>query len=489
MHDAESATSTRDSPILDYLRAIKRQAWVIALIPAIALAAALAALSFQDPVYRASMKIVVVGQSDGETQIVIGSQGLTQTMRNLMQSEVVAETVVTRLGLEMTPQAFTRKLQVAVEPSSSVLEISYDSTDKAVAVAALEQVAAVFIDLVDQRLGVRSGQVTPSVARPLIFATVFDPAHLQPNRISPRPAQTLAFAGFVGLALGLIAGLMREALDRRLRTGREAEEWFGAPLVGALPKGEWDKRTLALRSTGKGRGARRLGLALQALRANIEFSRDWRGRTVILIASVSGEAGAAAVAANLAASSAQSGRDVIVVEAELSEPDLARRLGAATGGARGLVEVLEGEANLESVLQPIRLRTVAAEPKALASSGARRSAGAAGLPPIESSRGSLRVLPRGRAPRNAFATLSADRADELVTRLRAMAGLVIIETSSLFSGEVFPLVSEVDGVVVVARARRTTRQQAKSARTLLERLDARRIGVLLTDADSRDSGA
>jgi uncharacterized protein involved in exopolysaccharide biosynthesis len=100
-----------------YVRFLKRHLWLIVLVVATALAATAFVTFRQDSVYRATMK-VVVAQSGGTSQPDIGSQKLSQTMTNLLESDVVATEVIRRLDLDTTPHALLKDLNVSFKPDS-----------------------------------------------------------------------------------------------------------------------------------------------------------------------------------------------------------------------------------------------------------------------------------------------------------------------------------------------------------------------------------
>src|SRR5207247_7572751 len=112
------------------------------------------------------------------------------------------------------------RVHVSTSPDSSVLDVSYETSDRPEAVRVLAEMGAVFTGLVRQKLG------EPRTRGAEITATVFDPAHLEPGRVSPRPARTLGIAGALGLAIALVLALVRESLDNRIRGRRDAEKWF-----------------------------------------------------------------------------------------------------------------------------------------------------------------------------------------------------------------------------------------------------------------------
>ncbi len=463
-------------PLRHYLRFLRRQGWLIVLVPAVAIAFGLYLVSRQESIYRAKMGIFVA-QAGGQFQPQLGTQPLTQTMTNILESEVIARRVVDELNLPITSGALLKKLRVKVKPDSSVLDVSYDSPNKRRAVIVLNQVAKEFKVVIRETLG--AGTLKNSGPFRIV-ATVFNPPHLEPRRVSPQPVKVLSFAGALGLALGLIFAFARESLDNRLRGRRDAEEWYGAPVIGALPRAVRGKPPASIASKPR-RNQQKVIEALQLLRANYQFSAGLTGPTLLVTSALDRE-GKTTVVANLSMALAMAGKDVICVEADVRRPALHRLLGAPEP-APGLVDVVEGRIGVDEALHEIELFRPATNGGQPAESATGTATSSNGPARGSSFGGRLRLLPAGQRPANPAAVLSAERIGELVKDLSARASYVIFDSPPLLSaGEALPLALNVDSVIVVARQGRTTRERARAVRATLDGLGTRQLAVVIMDA-------
>jgi succinoglycan biosynthesis transport protein ExoP len=456
-------------PLREYLRFLKRQAPLIALVPAISIATAALFVSAQDPVYRASMGIIVT-QGGGETRPEIGDRALTQTMTQILESNEVAQRVVDELNLPMTSADLLKKLKIEVKPDSAILGVSYDSKDRQEARAVLASLGRSFLTQAREQLGATNSPKNPG---PLgIFARISDRPHVDPDPVAPQPVRTIGFAGALGLALGLILAFARESLDDRIRGRGNAEDWFGAPVIGTLPRGFRGKPPAYLREVGRGRV--RQVEALQILRANFQFMTSGLSGPTLVVTSAVGDEGKTTVVASLSMSLAIGGEDVIAVESDLRRPNLHAFLGVPTA-TTGLADVLDGRAKLADALHEVELF----HPSGNGANGtaATETAARPGLG------GRLRVLSAGTSTTDPTSTLTADRLAKLVAELKKQSSYVIFDSPALLlAGEALPLAVGVDSVIVVARQGYTTRTRAEGVRAMLRGLGAQKVVVVLIDA-------
>ena len=459
-----------ESPLRQYLQILKRQAWIVLLVPAVTLAATYALLEARDPVYRASTTLVVGTRARTDLPPQLGTSGVTRTMRNLLESDVIARTVIRRHRLNMSVEEFRKKLKVEVLPDTSVINVKYDSTQPRLALSVITEINRLFTQQVADTLGTE----TPGGAgRPGSFHIVvrpFDPPHIEPEPIARNPVTSLIFAGLAGVVLGILLAVAREALDSRIRSRKDAEIWFGAPVLGALPKGL--NRNPPPGVGPEGAREDRRSASLDLLRARVQFAQRGNGSegSTILVTSAGPGSGKAAVTANLAASLARAGERVVCVDANLRRPSLHKYLGLPAQ-APGLVDVLESAVELDDALIRIELAPPSEN----------------GAKPNEA-KGRLDVL-RAGSPPSRMDLLTPEAVERLLAGLRERADYVVFDSPTLLVSDFFPLAVQSDNVLLVARRGRTTKAQAESARVTLEGLGVENVGVVLTDVPPGDGYA
>ena len=448
-----------DSALRQYLRTIRRQAWLVVLVPVLVVAAMFVVSKTQDDIYRASMTLVVGTQPLKSGSPEFGDFALTRNMVTLLEDGYITRNVIRRLGLDMKAGDFDERLSVAVLPETAVMTVSYDSTDPQLAKNVITEIARIYPRHVDDTLGTRQPGEPRSAGSFDVVFRFYDRPHVQADPVGPKTGANIIFGAVAGIALGLLLAVAREALDSRLRERKEAEQWFDAPIVGTLPKG------MGGVSARRGSGHDRRTATLDLLRARMEFTGAGINGPTILVADSGPDMGKSIVAANLGAALARGGKRVIVIDADIRRPRLHRSLGVDPTGRPGLVDVLEGHSDVDEALIPVEMP----------------SSNSNGAGPTEVA-GSLELLASGSTLGPVSDVFTAEAVAQLAERLLARADYLIFDSPPLSVAESYPLAVRADNVLVVARRGRTTKDQAEWARETLEEIGVEKVGIVLTDS-------
>jgi len=484
------------SALRRYAIVLRRQWWLIAVVVVLAFGSSVAYVAHKQSVYGAQMKIVVgQGQALFVPDVSNAVQPFTQTMTDLIQSNVVAQQTITRLHLNIKPNVLIGHLSVSSPPEASVLQLTYEDTNPLRAREVLATIGQVFAELVDNRLGGRGAKATSkstgagaaaeAVSAP-VSATVFDPAHLLPGRLSPKPGRTYLIAIVLGVIAGVLLAFLRDALTSRIRNEEEAHEAFQAPVVGSLPPGTIGT-TPAQVPLMPPKLSLRMSESMQVLAATLRYAGSRTENGVILITSAQPEEGKSTVSAQVSTIIAQSGYSVVTVDADLRRPSLHRFFGLESGSS-GVGDVLAGEVALADVLISTSVTPTDTESDsfALARGGATRRTERVSVRQPSPSAGNpaeLLLLPAGTPHHNPAQVLSLGGLAQLIAQLREVADYVVIDTPPLLiSGDAFPLVQLADLVVVVCREGTATREHARALRERLATLGVSEFSVVLTEA-------
>lgn len=468
----------------EYAQIFWRRWLSIAIMVVVAVSAATVFTLTQTPVYRSSMKIVV-GQGEGVFRAEFGGavDEFTQTMSDLLESDVIARTVIENLQLETSPTEFLGNLNVGTKPSTAVLDVSYDDTSRARGREVLQELGDVFTQLVRENLAGTNEESGAS----RITASIFDPAHSQADPVSPRRLLNLLVAGAVGLVLGLLLALTREHFDDRLRGIEEVEQVFGEKNTSTLPPNFLGDLVSAPPPLGASDRSRRsrvdpvlAELMTDRLRSDLLWPWEGDDPRTIVITSARAEEGKTTLAANLSLAIARAGNDVILVEADLRRPRLHEYLRLPPGPSSSLDMVMNGHRSVDEALISVSMQRVA--PQGLAPEGVVRST--TGSTRGRRNTGSLRAilaLP-GQAVETSFSTSAVA---ELVGELHRLAPIVVIDTPPLLSiTDGYPFVLQADVVVATIRNGQSTVASTQELRHVYGRLGVQdRVKTVVTEID------
>lgn len=190
--------------------------------------------------------------------------------------------------------------------------------------------------------------------------------------------------------------------------------------------------------------------AYRTLRTNLEFSSLDHPLKSMVVTSTGPEEGKSTTLANLSVATAQAGRKVILVDCDLRRPRLHELFGV--NNESGLTTMVVDETAMK---QPPLQET--------------------GVP-------GLQLLPSGPQPPNPVELLASRRMAEVIDLLTDQADMVLFDAPPVVAvTDAAVLSSRVDGVLLVIGAGATKRDYVRQAKALLEKVNARVVGTVLTN--------
>ena len=275
---------------------------------------------------------------------------------------------------------------------------------------------------------------------------------------SPKTVRNTIVGWILGLLLGIGLAALLERHDRRLREPKEFEETFGLPVLTEIS----ETKSLARPDNGMGELLAAEGDAFQMLRARLRYFNVDRDIHSVLVTSAVPAEGKTTVAWNLALSAAGAGLRTVFVEADFHQQTIARQTPTLPSG---LSEILSGQSSLRSAVQ-----RVPTEDRQNGKEGIRH----------------LDVIVSGSKPPNPVELLESEGMKRLVAELSDDYDLVVIDSPPLpILADGIPLTKLVDGVIVVGRINKTTRDEAQALHEQLESLGAPVLGVVANRVSRR----
>ncbi|UZI27875.1 lipopolysaccharide biosynthesis protein [Streptomyces sp. VB1] len=259
----------------------------------------------------------------------------------------------------------------------------------------------------------------------------------------------LGLGGVVGLALGLLLSWVRLVFDPAVRSPRELVRSLGAPLLGTLPR----ERAAAGSMLAIGRGTSRLAEEYRAVAFRLAYDPSFAESRRLLVTAPRGDnTAAAAAAANLAAAFAEMGRDVLLVEADLRTPSLARDLGSGSHEVR--------------------------PPRWAAAEGGGWPAGGRTNVDVPGS-GAFALIP-GTTVDNVPRALTSPPVGRIVAEADRTGNVVIVLAPPVLSyADAVALVDRVEGVMVVCDPREVHRSDLERIREIIGASGGAVLGALL----------
>ncbi|QFS43260.1 GumC family protein [Nostoc sphaeroides] len=292
-------------------------------------------------------------------------------------------------------------------------------------------------------------------------ARILSEALLPKKPVSPIILLNLALGGFLGFFLGIGAALLLEAEDKSVKTAEEAQQLLDYPLLGTIPL--FDQKTRLARGESitelpvLNNPYSSVNAAFEMLQINLGFTfYDKELKVVVVSSSVMNE-GKSFIAANLAIATAQMGKRVLLIDADMRRPRQHEMW--QQPNLMGLSNVLVGQATLAEAAKEVMIN--------------------------------LELLTSGTIPPNPAALLDSQSMKRLLQQAAQDYDCIIIDTLPLSIMPDASIVGKMaDGMLLVARPGIVTSAAAKTTKGLLENSRVPVLGLVVNcvATDNNDYG-
>ncbi len=298
---------------------------------------------------------------------------------------------------------------------------------------------------------------------------IIDPATVPSSPISPNRPRNMAAGLMFGLILGVTLAFVQEAMDSSVRTTEEAERLVNAPALAIIPAENDAQRRKQIAGDSSSPGAlaaSTMGMTVltrpsspisesfRSLRTAVLLSTAPRPPQTLLVTSAQMGEGKTSTATNLAMSFAQRQGPVLIIDADMRRPSVAKTLGVSN--EKGLSSFLTGAHPLDEVL--IQFERIP----------------------------NLWILPAGPRPPDPAELLSSQMMEStLKDLLKRFTQIVIDSPPLLLVTDAVILSATVDGVILVVSSGTTARGALSRAHRILENAGSRVLGMVLNKVDMR----
>lgn len=495
-----------------YLRPVLRWWWLIVLAMVIGGVSAYLILRQRPPVYISTGTVMVgtaLQERNPDSQQLSLTQGLAQTYARIAQRPSVKNATMAALGMDWLPQ-------YTVRPESQLIEVTVTDVDpqRAYAVATElinqlillspggqeRQAREVFIqeqlrkleqsmreteaeidrrraDLSaalsarqirqyeDQIAALEAKQATlQSTYIGLLASTdqgstntvnVLDPPTVPVEPVPDRMYLYVLVAMVIGAGVAIAGAYVLELFDERLVNIEQIQEATGLTTLGTLPEARFDGASDSLIMLNNPHSSN--AEAFRVLRTNLLFASVDHPLRTLLVTSPTPAEGKSFVSSNLAVAFAQTGKRVILIDADLRKPTLHRVFGLVNnvGVTSALVSGVDAVANS---LQP----TVIPE---------------------------LRVMTSGPLPPNPSELLSSHRMQELLQHLESYCDIIVIDSPPVVVvSDTAVLAGRTDGVLLVLSSDKMRRDLARNTVAALNQVNAFILGAAINRVTGGEHG-
>lgn len=429
------------------LRALRRRWRIVTAAVVAATVGVLLITLLSPPEYQATTRIFVSTQVNGGNadQLYQGGSFSAERVKSyaeLLSSPAVLQPVADATGGEDTVASLGSKLAVDVPTGTVVLNVSISDANPERAASLVNGVADQLRTVIESLEAPGNGQ--PSPVRAVVVASASPPV----DAVWPNPLVNLALGLLVGLALGILSVVIREASDKTIKNVEQLRASVNIPVLGSVEQSSDPRQSLTIQSDPRGRSAE----AFRYIRTNVQFANvDDDARSIVVTSSVQGE-GKSVIASNLAIAQAELGFRVCLVDADLRRPSVSDKFGLVRDA--GLTTALVGKTSVSDVQQPVSSH--------------------------------LSVICSGQIPPNPSELLASRRMQQVLSELESSFDFVIIDSPPVLPvADALVLAGISQATIFVCAADSTSRVLAASAIDSLAGNGCKLLGSVLNKASPK----
>ena len=443
--------------------ALVKKGWLIGITAVIgAMIALVATVLFITPKYESSAMFYVNNNSLslGEASLSISSADISAS-KSLVNSYIVIlntresiNDVIDYAGVKRTYAEVKSMISASAVSSTEIFRVTVTSTDP--------QEAEKIADAIAYVLPKRISSIIEGTS-----AKVVDAAVLPTRSSSPNYTKNTMIGFVVGLALMAAIVVIRELMDITIRKEEDITQTCTHPVLASVPDMEVDTKGGYYYGYGKTKSGQKTksgsnelvggGISFAAaesyklLRTKLQFSfADEKACHIIGVSSALTGEGKSLTAINLAYSTCQLGKRVLLIDCDLRRPSLADKLPISK--TPGLSDFLSGQIGPENLIQRCSLKSDAL---------------------------SFHAIAPGHMPPNPLELLTSPRMEKLLLKLRENYDYIILDLPPV--GEVSDALAAAkftDGMLLVVRQNYCDRIALNAAARQFACVDAKILGIV-----------
>lgn len=399
---------------------------------------------YKKPEYKSSVTILLVADENKTdkslTQTDVNlNNGLISTYSSIAKSSSILQKTIQNLNLDIPVSKLEQNVEAKQIDNTQFLEISVKNESPERAKNIANELAEVFTEQIKEIYNLQN-------------ISIVDKAETEENPCNINHMKDMIIFGFAGIVLSIIIVMIIYMFDDTVKDQKDIEKNIKLRTIGTLPV-DREKKELIVETNPKSP----IVESIKTIRTNILYSTR---KNSILVTSCKEKEGKSWVINNLAVTFAQTGKRVILVDANLRQENNKNEIfniEKCEGLSDFIREISEDQMeNLEKARKYIK----------------------------ETSIPNLHIMQNGTIPPNPAELISSKNMKRLVNLLKNMYDIVLIDgTSSILVADSIALSSMVDSTILVAENRKTKINDLKKVKKLIEDVNGNILGVILNRVD------
>lgn len=214
----------RDLTLRDILKAILERIGFVAIIPAVVvIITAFVCWNVLPPTYTATTTMYVLNRASEETisyTDVNTSTLLVNDYQALASSNRVVDGAANMIGLENLEDY---KVSISLQSSTRLISVDVEGADPAMTANVANAIAANLSDCILDVMKVENISIIDAAVPPI-----------EPS--GPKSLRNTALAGLIGLVLSVGIVVLIEAMNTKIRTADDVQEFLKLPVLTQIPK-------------------------------------------------------------------------------------------------------------------------------------------------------------------------------------------------------------------------------------------------------------
>lgn len=376
-------------------------------------------------------------------------EAVSDRLENIYPREILAENF-TMQGDNITPSSLRSCISISSVADTSALNINTTTKNPEVAAAICNNLAAVANDYIQQAVSVGS-------------ISSIDTAKVYYSPVAPNIPKNTLLGLAAGLMLIMLIILVVDFFDNTIKEASSLSSKYNKAIIGEIPnfghtgkkkkKKHHDRADLKLTDADVPFA---IVESYKSIRTNITFSLSTFDKRIFAVSSPNPGEGKSTTAANIAIAIAQSGRKVLLIDADLRKSVVHKMFHLKN--EYGLSTVTSKQAELEECIQHTDIEN-------------------------------LDVITSGEVPPNPSELLGSKRMAKILDELAEKYSTIIIDTPPVnVVTDAMELAKYVSGIVMIMRYGKTTTDDIEAAMKKIEFSSMHVLGFVLNDVDTKHHG-